>query len=53
MGMKNLKEVHLGGTRVTTAGITKLQMARPDLTIEIDVEPAIEEGLKLRRGQSQ
>jgi hypothetical protein len=28
----------------------KLQMARPDLTIELDVEPAVEEGVKLRRG---
>ncbi len=52
-GMKNLKEIHLGGTGVTAPGLTELQMARPDLTIEIDVEPAIEEGLKLRRGQSQ
>jgi hypothetical protein len=53
MGMKNLKEVHLGGTRVTSAGLTELQMARPDLTIEFDVEPTIEEGLKLRREQFQ
>jgi hypothetical protein len=53
MGMKNLKEVHLGGTRVTNEGITKLQMARPDLTIDIDVEPTIEQGIKLRRGETQ
>jgi hypothetical protein len=49
-GMKNLKQVYLGATRVTKDGLAKLQMARPDLTIELDVEPAVEQGVKLRRG---
>jgi hypothetical protein len=49
-GMKNLKVVNLGATHVTKQGLAKLQMARPDLTIELDVEPAVEEGVKMRRG---
>jgi len=49
-GMKNLKAVDLGATRVTNDGLVKLQMARPDLTIELDVELAVEEAVKLRRG---
>ena len=49
-GMKNLKVVNLGATHVTKEGLAKLQMARPDLTIELDVEPAVEEGVKMRRG---
>jgi hypothetical protein len=49
-GMKNLEVVNLGATHVTKEGLAKLQMARPDLTIELDVEPAVEEGVKLRRG---
>jgi Leucine Rich repeat len=51
--MKNLKAVYLGATRVTKEGIAELQMARPDLTIDLDVEPAVEEGVKLRRGVTQ
>jgi hypothetical protein len=52
-GMKNLKSVYLGATRVTKGGLAKLQMARPDLKIEIDIEPAVEQGVKLLRGVSQ
>jgi Leucine-rich repeat (LRR) protein len=51
-GMKNLNVVYLGATHVTKEGLAKLQMARPDLTIELDVEPAVEQGVKLRRGVS-
>jgi Leucine Rich repeat len=49
-GMRNLKSVNLGATRVTKEGLAKLQTARPDLTIELDVEPAVDEGVKLQRG---
>jgi hypothetical protein len=51
-GMKNLKQVHLGGTKVTSTGLNELRLARPDLTIDVAIDPAIEQGLKLRRGQS-
>jgi hypothetical protein len=51
-GMKNLKVVNLGATHVTREGLARLQMARPDLTIELVVEPAVERGVNLRRGVS-
>jgi hypothetical protein len=49
-GMKSLGAVNLGATRVTKEGLTILQTARPDLLIELDTEPAVEEAVKLRRG---
>jgi hypothetical protein len=49
-GMKSLKTVNLGATRVTSAGVAKLQQARPDLTIELDIDPAVEHEVTLRRG---
>jgi hypothetical protein len=45
--------VNLGATHVTKEGLARLQMARPDLTIELDVEPAVEQGVKLRRRVTQ
>jgi Leucine Rich repeat len=52
-GMKNLKVVNLGATHVSKEGLARLQMVRPDLTIELDVEPAVEQGVNLRRGVTQ
>jgi Leucine Rich repeat len=52
-GMKNLKVVNLGATHVSKEGLARLQMVRPDLTIELDVEPAVEQGVTLRRGVTQ
>jgi Leucine Rich repeat len=49
-GMKNLERVDLGATRVTEEGLTQLRMARPNLTIVLDVEPAVEQGVKASRG---
>jgi len=49
-GLKSLEAVNLGATRVTKEGLTELQTARPDLLIELDTEPAVEEAVKLRRG---
>ena len=49
--MKSLKVVNLGATRVTKQGIAQLQMARPDLIIEIDVDPAVEQAVKQTRGE--
>ena len=52
-GMKNLDRVHLGATRVTKEGIAQLRLVRPDLSIEFDIEPAVEQGVKLIRGLDQ
>ena len=49
-GMKNLERVDLGATRVTKEGIAQLRLARPDLSIELETEPAVEQGVKLMRG---
>jgi Leucine Rich repeat len=51
--MKSLKTVNLGATRVTKAGIAQLMLARPDLTIATDVDPAVAEGVKMLRGETQ
>jgi hypothetical protein len=52
-GMKSLQSVNLAATRVTIQGVTKLQDARPDLSIIMETEPAVEEGVKLRRGATR
>jgi hypothetical protein len=48
-GMKGLESVNLGATRVTKQAVTQLQVARPDLRIELDTEPMVEESVKLAR----
>ena len=50
VGMKNLVQVNLGATRVTAKGLAQLREARPDLKVEVFLDPEIEEGLK-RRGE--
>ena len=52
-GMRNLEGVDLGATRVTNEGLAQLRLARPDLTIELDVDPAVEQALKATRGLDQ
>ena len=52
-GMKNLEVVNLGSTRVTKGAVTQLQMARPDLRIELDTDPSIEESIKFARRRVQ
>jgi Leucine rich repeat/Leucine Rich repeat len=49
-GMRNLERVDLGATRVTDEGLAQLRLARPDLTIELDVDPAVEQAVKATRG---
>ena len=51
--MRNLKTVHMGATRVTREGIARLQAARPDLSIELDVDEAVEQQVKRMRGEGQ
>jgi hypothetical protein len=52
-GMRSLKAVKLGATRVTKEGIATLGLARPNLKIELDVDPAVEQEVKLNRGLIQ
>jgi hypothetical protein len=52
-GMTRLESVSLGATRVTKGGLTKLQTARPDLWIELYVEPEVEHAVKLARGATR
>src|SRR5579883_805723 len=49
-GMKSLQSVNLAATRVTAEGIAKLKQARPDLSITQDIDPELEQAVKLRRG---
>jgi Leucine Rich repeat len=49
-GMKSLDRVNLGATRVTKEGIGQLRLARPDLSIEFEIDPAVDEGVKRVRG---
>ena len=51
-GMKNLKTVNLGASRVSIEGIEHLRMARPDLTIELEVEETVEQEVKRLRGET-
>jgi Leucine Rich repeat len=51
-GMKRLESVNLAANRVTKPALTQLQMARPDLFIELDTEPAVEERVKLTRSNT-
>jgi hypothetical protein len=48
--MKNLERVDLAATRVTKEGIAQLRLARPDLSIELDTEPSVEQGVTMIRG---
>ncbi len=52
-GMKSLERVNLGATGVTKKGIAQLQMARPDLLIELETEPGVEQEASLARGLTQ
>jgi Leucine Rich repeat len=52
-GMKNLEVVNLGATRVTKQRIMQLQMARPDLRIELDSDPVVEANVERHRGVAQ
>jgi hypothetical protein len=52
-GMKGLETVNLGATRVTKGAVTRLQTARPDLRVELDTDPSIEENIKLARRPAQ
>jgi Leucine Rich repeat len=49
-GMKNLERVDLGATRVTKEGLAQLRLARPNLTIELEVDPEVEQRVKASRG---
>jgi Leucine Rich repeat len=49
-GMRSLERVNLGATRVTNEGIAQLRMARPDLSIDFEVDPAVEEAVRQVRG---
>jgi hypothetical protein len=49
-GMKSLQSVNLAATRVTSEGVRRLWELRPDLAINSDTEPDVEQGVKLRRG---
>ena len=49
-GMRNLERVDLGATRVTKEGIAQLRLARPDLSIELETEPAVEQAVRAIRG---
>ena len=52
-GMRNLRAVNLGATRVTKGAVTQLQTARPDLRVELDTGPVVEERVKLSRSLNQ
>jgi hypothetical protein len=51
--MRNLETINLGATRVTKAGVANLRMTRPDLSIELDTDPVVEEAVKIHRGVSR
>jgi hypothetical protein len=51
-GMTKLKRVHLGATRVTQGALTRLQMAMPDLTIEMDCDESVVWNVKQFRGMN-
>lgn len=52
-GMKNLEEVNLGATRVTRQAVMRLQTVRPDLLINLDSDPVVENSVRLSRGTIQ
>jgi hypothetical protein len=52
VGMKGLERIDLGGTRITAEAITQLRLSRPNLSIELNTEPAVEQGIRLIRGKT-
>ena len=50
-GMKTLEWVNLGATHVSIEGILKFRTARPDVTVDLEVDPVVAEGVKSQQGQ--